>query len=121
VSDRIFLGVLRAELRVPGARTLKDRRRGLHSVRDRIRHRFDVVVHEVDDVAQADRAVLAIVCAGSEQRLLHSVIDRITAFIAGSGSVVLGLTQREVFRWSPWGRIEAGSGFEADEVEDWNE
>jgi len=41
---RIYVGVLYVELQVPGARTRKDRRQVIRSVRDRCVHRFEQAV-----------------------------------------------------------------------------
>ena len=49
----IHVGVLHMVLRINGARSLKDRRQVVRSLRDRVRHRFDVTWHEVEGVGRA--------------------------------------------------------------------
>lgn len=102
-EERIFLGVSRLVLLVPGARTLKDRRQVVVSLRDRVRHRFDVTWHPVDDGDHVGRQVVAISTVGSDARILRSVLDKVESFLRSSGGVVLADVDAEVFRWHPKG------------------
>ncbi len=43
----VFVGVVQLEVVVPGARSLKDGRMVVRSLRDRVRSRFDVSFHEI--------------------------------------------------------------------------
>ncbi|MBI4955677.1 MAG: DUF503 domain-containing protein [Myxococcales bacterium] len=60
----MFVGVLRLSLRVPGARSLKDKRRVVRSYKDRLTSRLCVSVAEVGALDDWQRAVLGVaVCA----------------------------------------------------------
>jgi uncharacterized protein YlxP (DUF503 family) len=56
---RVWVGVLRVRLRLPGARTLKDRRRVVLSLRDRAVARFAVCAAETGDLENPQVASLA--------------------------------------------------------------
>ena len=80
---------LRLELRIPGARSLKDKRRILKAVQSGITRRFPVAVAEVDFQDQWRRATIGVAVVGGEaghvRRLLHSV----TQAVAGEPEVEL--------------------------------
>ena len=101
MDERIFVGLMQLVLQVPGARTRKHRRQAVRSVVDRLRHRFDVSVHEVDSGDQPTRAVLVLTTAGNDRRLIRSILDRVEDLVASHGSVVLTGIDAEVERWHP--------------------
>jgi uncharacterized protein YlxP (DUF503 family) len=56
----MFVGVTRIVLSIPGARSLKDRRRVVHAFRDRVRARFSASITEVGDLERFQAAVLGV-------------------------------------------------------------
>lgn len=102
-EHKVFVGVLRLVLRVPGARTLKDRRQAVKSLEDRMRHRFGVTVNEIDRGEQPTMAVLVATTAGNDGRLIRSILDQASAFAGSAGSVVVTGIDADVFRWHPPG------------------
>lgn len=103
----MHVGVLRFSLIIPHARTLKDGRAVVQRVRDRIRHRFDVAVSEVDPSEAAGRRVLGVSTVGDEPRLIRSVLDKIVAFVGQDGDAILGEVDVEVYKWHPPGIVAA--------------
>jgi uncharacterized protein YlxP (DUF503 family) len=93
------VGVAMVTLRISGARTLKDRRQAVNSLRDRLRHRFDASVNEVDGAERPDRAVLAMTSAGNDGAVLRSLMDRMLAFCASAPAVVVVDSSVDVFPW----------------------
>jgi uncharacterized protein YlxP (DUF503 family) len=98
-EERIFVGVLRLVLEVPGARDLKQRRQGVISVRDRIRRRFEVSVHEVGSSEDPQRRTLVITTAGGDSRELRSVLDQCAGIARDHPEVRAAEVQVDVFRW----------------------
>ena len=105
-DERIYVGVLRLSLRISGARSRKDRRQSVVSLKDRMRHRFDVSVNEIDRGDQPTMAMLVATTSGNDGRLIRSMLDRCGAFAESVGSVVVMGIDVDVFRWHPLG-IEA--------------
>ncbi len=101
--DTTFIGVLRMVLHIPRARSLKDGRQVLVSLRDRVRHRFDVSVNEVEAGEIASRRVLVVTAAGSDGRLLRSTLDKVLAFAEQSVDAVIVDAAVDVFPWTPPG------------------
>jgi len=73
----MVVGVLRAELAILEAVTLKDKRRVIKSVKDRIISRHKVSVAEVDRLDQRQAAVLAVAMVASDSRFVQSCLDKI--------------------------------------------
>lgn len=101
MSSDVTIGVMRLVLHVPGARSLKDGRQVLHSVRDRVRHKFEVAVAEVDPSEIASRRVLVMTTAGNDARLIRSILDRIRAFVESTPELVVAQVDVDVFSWHP--------------------
>lgn len=55
-----MLGFLKIEIYIPEARTLKDRRQVVKSIIDRIRHKYNVSIAELDEAKVHKRALLGI-------------------------------------------------------------
>ena len=110
----VHVGVLRLVLRVGGARTLKDRRQAVVSLRDRVRHRFEVTWNEVDDGEAPSRAVIVCTTAGTDARGIRSVFDQIRAFVDGSGKAWAEAVDVDVSPWHPpdvdWSLEEPSDG-----------
>jgi len=104
-DDPIFVGVARLVLRIPGARTLKDRRQVVGSLIDRIRHRFPVSVHPVDTLDHPGRQIIVCTTAGNDGAVLRSNLDKIVAFAHSNGGLLVGGVDVEVFRWHAPGDI----------------
>jgi len=73
----MVVGVLRAELAILEAVTLKDKRRVIKSVKDRIISRHKVSVAEVDRLDQRQGAVLAVAMVANDSRFVQSCLDKI--------------------------------------------
>lgn len=76
----VVVGLLSAELYLPGARSLKDKRMVLRRVKDRLK-RFNVAVAEVDHQDLWQRAQLGIVAISNSNdavdQALAAVLDEI--------------------------------------------
>jgi len=95
----VWLGVLRASLHLPGARSLKARRQVLRAVRDRLRHRFDVSCHELVLSERSDVAGLVVTTGGQDPGSIRQTIDRIEGMLHSHPSAVITRLDKEVFRW----------------------
>ncbi len=71
------VGALRVELLVPGAKSLKDKRRAVKSLKDRIRHKFNVSVAEVDHHEAWQRTALGVAVAGADGPYVRKVLDEV--------------------------------------------
>ena len=77
----MIVGLLEIELKIPESRSLKDKRRELRSVKERVRHRFNVSICEVDRHDILNGASLAIVKVDITRRGVESVFSKIMNMI----------------------------------------
>ena len=73
----MVIGVLQIELSIEGARSLKDKRRVVSSLTDRLHRQHQVSVAEIDALDNCRVAVLGITMASNSVRHCQSMIDRI--------------------------------------------
>ena len=77
VSDTdLFISRLTIELMIPWARSLKDKRSAVRSLKDRLRARFNASVAEVAHQDKWQRAVIAVCILASDRRQLESDMAR---------------------------------------------
>lgn len=72
---------LEVDIRIPDARSLKDRRQVVRSLVDGARHRFGVSAAEVGGQDTWQRATLGFAVVASEARLAEETIDAIDRFL----------------------------------------
>jgi uncharacterized protein YlxP (DUF503 family) len=73
----MVVGVLRAELAVLEAVSLKDKRRVIKSLKDRIGRRHNVSIAEVESLDKRQRAVLGVAMVANDSRFVQSCLDKI--------------------------------------------
>jgi uncharacterized protein YlxP (DUF503 family) len=73
----MFVGVLRLTFHVPHARSLKDKRRVVQKLRDRIRARFDVSIAEVAAQDLHQRAVFGVAVVSGDAAVCDSVLEQV--------------------------------------------
>ncbi|NSW75334.1 MAG: DUF503 domain-containing protein [Candidatus Atribacteria bacterium] len=75
------VGVCQVELFINGSLSLKDKRRVMNSVKQKLRNRFNISIVEIPVDAQWKRGDLGISCVGLDERSVRSTIDQIVRFI----------------------------------------
>jgi len=70
----MVVGVLRVELFISDGFTLKDKRRVVKSLLDRLQHRFNVSASEVDRQESKTHAVLGVACVANEAAHVERVL-----------------------------------------------
>lgn len=78
-DEALFIGILRMVLRIPGSRSLKDRRRVVASLRDRVHARHHAAFAEVGHLEAHEAAVVAITLVGNDARHVRARLDAIRA------------------------------------------
>jgi uncharacterized protein len=68
---------LTIELEIPHAQSLKDRRQVVRSLKDKLRHAFNLSVAELDDGVVWNRATLGVAAISSSTSYLTSQIQQI--------------------------------------------
>jgi uncharacterized protein len=79
----MIVGSLRVRLLLREARSLKDKRQVVRSIKDRLRNSFNVSVAEVEAQDHRQLAVLGVAMVGNESRYLRSTLDQIVNALRG--------------------------------------
>ena len=98
---RVMIGVLRCDLAFPGARSLKDRRQVLRSLRDRVRRAHAVSCNELMRTDHPGAASLVVTTAGDDGALIRTTIDRVAQQLRTHPVAVVSRMDTEVFPWHP--------------------
>jgi len=69
------IGVLTLELRLPEARSLKDKRHVVQGLKERLRHKFNVAVAEIDCQDLWQRAVVAAVTVSADRAYASQLLE----------------------------------------------
>ncbi|HEV2283490.1 MAG TPA: DUF503 domain-containing protein [bacterium] len=85
----MVVGVLHVECGLPGTQSIKDKRRIVKSILDRLHHRFNVAAAEVTYQDSWRRAGLAVACVSTDTRHADSVLARVAREIEHHGELVL--------------------------------
>jgi uncharacterized protein len=71
----MFVGVGRLVIQIPAARSIKDRRRVVKSLKDRLRAKLPVSVAEVGDLDQMQVATLGVAVVANEADRCHEILS----------------------------------------------
>jgi len=73
----MIVGSLRVRLLIRDARSLKDKRQVVQSIKDRLRERFNVSVAEVESQEHRQLAVLGVAMVGAEAGHVRGALQQI--------------------------------------------
>lgn len=104
----MYVGMARVGVYIPGARTLKDRRQAVRSLRDRLRARFDVTCHEVDPSDRPTRQVLLLTAGANDGALVRATLDKCVADARQRPDLLVEGVDVEVFQWHPEAALGPG-------------
>ncbi len=83
------------ELRIPGCRSLKEKRMTARSLKDRMRNRFNVSVAETGYQDVHDRLELTAVFVTSDARMAESIASKLDRLVADDGRALVVRSDRE--------------------------
>ena len=84
-------------LALPGCASLKEKRSVIRSLRDRLRHRFNVSVSETGSQAAHARAELTVALVATDWNFAQSVLDRADLLVEEHGDARIVSVRREVY------------------------
>ncbi len=76
---RVAVGTV--DVHLPDAESLKDKRRALKGLKEKLRHRFEISVAEVDHHDSWQHATLAMACVSGDSRHANEVISKAMDFL----------------------------------------
>jgi len=83
------VGSCKIELRIPDSGSLKDKRRIVKSLKDRVWARFNVGIAEVDRLNDWHRATLGIAAVSNDARVVDEILSKVVNWIEANGEVLV--------------------------------
>jgi len=77
----VTVGLLLLDCYMPESQSLKDKRRIITSLSERLRRQFNIAIAEVEYQDQWQRARLAIVLVNTNWRMLQSSMSKLTEYV----------------------------------------
>ncbi len=91
----VHIGALAVTIHIPASGSLKSKRRVLKSIKDRVRHKFNVSVSEIDEHDKWQIAVIGVSMISNDKNLISGVFDDILSLIESHGEVRITAQQIE--------------------------
>jgi len=85
----MVVGVLRVEVHLPRAQSLKDKRSVLKSLRDQMRGRFNIAVAELDSNEMWQRATVGISALSEERAYVEGLLKDVVEWLRSTHLVEL--------------------------------
>jgi uncharacterized protein YlxP (DUF503 family) len=85
----MVVGILQVRIMIRDAQSLKDKRRIVKSLRDRIRNRFNVSVSEVDSLDSRQQATLGVALATNDRVFADQVLAKVVDLVRATPGAVL--------------------------------
>jgi uncharacterized protein YlxP (DUF503 family) len=92
----MVVGLCTVELFISESQSLKDKRQVLHSLKDRLRGKFNLSVAEVDGQDLWQKAVLGMACVANDGGHVNQVLEQALNVIKTMPAVEIVRTQREL-------------------------
>ena len=83
------VGVLQLELSIPDAMSLKDKRRAVKSLKDRIAHAHNVSIAEVGALDEHRRSIVAVAMVSNDARYVEGGLSKLVDYVRMDANVVL--------------------------------
>lgn len=92
----MFIGVLKASLYLSEPQSLKDKRRVIKSLTERLKNKFNLAVAETGNLDSWNNSELGIVCISNEASHCDSMLATAINFIENQGTVELTHVETEI-------------------------
>ncbi len=74
------VGILQLDIQIPASRSLKEKRGVVRSLKERLRHRFNISAAEVASHDTWNEAMLGVACVALDARAARDVLDKVLRF-----------------------------------------
>lgn len=93
----LYIGVLQFCMDIPWATSLKDKRRVVQSLKERVRREFNVSIAEIDDLDRTTVATLAAAMTGNDASYINGALDKLLTGLQDWRDATLSDHQLEIF------------------------
>jgi len=93
----MVVGLLRLEVHVPNAQTLKEKRSVLNSLKDQLRGKFNISVAEIDANETWQRATIGISTLGNSRAYAEGLLREVTDWVRTTRLVELIAVEEDYY------------------------
>ena len=79
----MHIGACTLHLRLLESHSLKDKRRAVKSIKERVRSKFNVSIAEIDGLEKWQWATLGVACVSNDVRFANSILSNVVNFVSG--------------------------------------
>ena len=97
----MIIGLLRIQVHLHGITSLKEKRRIVKSLIERVKARFNFSVSEVAAQDSKNQAVVGLGVVSNEGVFINRQLDKAIDFLKADGRFYMGQIDREVFSFNP--------------------
>jgi hypothetical protein len=91
----MVVGIVSLRFVIPGSHSLKDKRRRLRAVKDRLRGQFNLSIAEVDAQDVWQTAVLGLSAVGTDRAYVEGLLDQAIQMVRRQRDVTLVSVEKE--------------------------
>ncbi len=77
----MIVGLCQMDLQIPTSQSLKDKRRVVRSIVQRLRNEFNVSVAEVDHLDSWQLSTIAVACVSTSASYAHGLLERVVRHV----------------------------------------
>ena len=93
----MIIGTLKIRLLLRESHSLKDKRRVLRSLKDRLSNKFNISVAETEDQDVWKSAELGVAAVGTDTPFMHSVLSKVLTYVRFFGGVEVVDVEEETY------------------------
>lgn len=92
----MVVGICTVELLIPESQSLKDKRQVLHSLKDRLRGKFNLSIAEVDGQDLWQKTVLGMACVANDGGHVEQILEQALNVIKSMPTIEIVRVHREL-------------------------
>jgi uncharacterized protein len=100
----MFVGVLRFRLEIVGARSLKDKRSVVRSLKERVQNRLKLSIAEIGSLDDVRRATFGVACVSNEAAVCDQMLASVTSMASVLPDAILEDQATEIIPFGEGGR-----------------
>ncbi|HOK55961.1 MAG TPA: DUF503 domain-containing protein [bacterium] len=85
----MFIGTLKFEIIIPGSSSLKDKRRVIQSLQNKIKSKFNVSIAELEHQDKWQRTVIGLCFVNSEKKEIENICEKIKNMIFDNSDIMV--------------------------------
>jgi uncharacterized protein YlxP (DUF503 family) len=93
----MFVGTLKFEVIIPGSKSLKDKRRVIQSLQNKIKAKFNVSIAEIDHQDKWQRSIIGLCFVNSAQKEIENISQKIREIFIENGDILILNELSEIF------------------------